>query len=175
MSAVVRKRLGGPCRRLPGWVPGALAVSVLLAFLAQVQVTPGFAAQSKEACRKCCEGKGYDEYFLEQCKLQCFRDPDHCVAGKREARPSPAPEQQEAKPQKPRSSFKWPQPLNLVPGQEWEAAAQILTLNGITPQHRNAARALQDVEAILKKFVQEHPSGGRLPTAQLERVIRKYR
>ena len=175
MSAVVRKRLDGPCRRLLRSVPGALAVAVLFAFLAQLQEPPTFAAQSKEACRKCCEGKGYDEYFLEQCKLQCFRDPDHCVGGKAEARPSREPERHEAAQPRPRASFKWPHPLNLVSGREWEAAAQILSMNGISPNDPNAAKALAAVESILKRFVQSHPSGGRLPTAQIERVIRKYR
>lgn len=179
MSAVVRQRLDGPVRRLLQSVPGALVVGVLLVLATSFHTDRAFAAQSKEQCRKCCEAKGDDEYFVEQCKLKCFRDPGHCVGGRTEPRPapttSPAPEEGEAKPAKRRAEFRWPQPLNLVPGREWEAAAEILSMNGIPPQHPNAARALQAVEGILADFARRNPSGGRLPTEQLERVIREYR
>jgi hypothetical protein len=178
VSAVVRQRLDGPVCRLRS-VPGALVVGVVLVLAALVHVDYAFATQSKEQCRKCCEGKGDDEYFVEQCKLKCFRDPNHCVGRTAETKPaparSPAPEEGEAKHHTRRAEFKWPQPLNLVPGREWEAAGEILSMNGIPPQHPNAAKALEAVERILGDFVRTHPSGGRLPTEQIERVIRQYR
>jgi len=176
VSRTVRRRRGRPAARIRALVLGIFIIGFTLVLTAPDHTEHARAAQSKEECRKCCEGKGYDEYFLEQCKLRCFRDPDHCVGGRQEARPArPPAEEEEAAPRKRRAEFRWPDSVNLVPGSEWETAAQILALNGITPQHPNAAQALQAMEAILTDFVRRNPSGGRLPTAQLERVIRQYR
>jgi hypothetical protein len=113
---------------------------------------------------------GYDEYYLEQCRLRCFRNPDHCKGSAVKAAPEP-----EKKPQPKRAKFRWPQPLNLTPGKEWEAAAQILALNGIAPGHRNYQKALTSIQNILVDFVRKNPSGGKLPTARLERVLRRNR
>lgn len=155
-------------------------IAVVLSFsLALVVVhfsaTVALCEQTKAECQRCCEKKDLDEYYTEQCKLKCFRDPDHCTGGGETVRQAPrkrtAPPERRAR----RSAFNWPHPLNLTPGNEWEAAAQILSMNGITPQHRNAAPALQEVEAILKEFVRTHPQGGSLPTAQVRRIIKKYK
>jgi len=168
---------------------GALVAAGLLALILVAggdSHAPG--AQSRQECNKCCERKGFDEFFLEECKLKCFKNPEHCVDGGRSStRPTPEPEPaqptqpaQPAQPtqpsqSRPRTEFRWPQPLSLTPGNEWEAAAQILSLNGITPQHPNALPALQAVEAVLLEFVRSNPSGGRLPTEQLEQIIRRFR
>jgi len=63
----------------------------------------------------------------------------------------------------------------MAPGREADAAAQILSLNGIPPQHPNFPRALPVVQNILVEFARANPTGGSLPTAQLERVIRQFR
>lgn len=177
MSVANRRRL----RESIHWNFSAVSTPVLLIFLATLlsihfSEFSAYAKQTKEECRKCCEGKGYDEYFREQCKLKCFRDPDHCIDKRSSVKPSESPPPKASKRKRsPRSEFRWPRPLNLTPGQEWEAAAKILSLNGITPQHPNAANALQAVESILIEFVRTHPQGGSLPTTQLEQVIRRYR
>jgi hypothetical protein len=174
------------------------------------------ATQTREQCDRCCQGMGYDEYYAEQCKLRCFRNPDHCremkgtqpeapsAAGMappaeskpappieprpvpRPERPSPpvdarpmprverpAPPAQEAP--APRSAFRWPPSLSLVPGREADAAAQILALNGIPPQHPNFQNALRTTEALLVDFARNNPTGGSLPTAGLERIIKQFR
>jgi hypothetical protein len=155
---------------------GAVCIAGLLGLIWRAGVDcPVLAAQSKQECNRCCEGKGYDEYFLEDCKLKCFRNPNHCVDGKTTSKPPREPKPTQPSQSKPRSEFRWPQPVNLTPGSEWEAAAQILSLNGITPQNPNAAAALRAVEAVLVEFVRQNPSGGRLPTAKLEEIIRRYR
>ena len=132
-----------------------------------------FSAQTKAECQKCCEQKDLDEYFMDQCKVKCFRNPDHCTTGK--ATTKSAPKKRTTKRKRSRRAFRWPNPLNLTPGNEWEAAAEILSMNGITPQHPNAAPALQAVEALLKEFVRTSPQGGRMPTQQIQQVIRQYR
>jgi hypothetical protein len=63
----------------------------------------------------------------------------------------------------------------MAPGKEWEAAAQLLAYNGISPQHPNYQPALRSVEQILTQFARANPGGGRLPTAQLDRVIKQFR
>lgn len=181
---------------------------ILLIGLVTMPGLPAQAEQTRDQCRKCCEGKGLDEYYLEQCKLKCFRSPDHCLdtkaAPKPEAKepPQPAPAErpraaepprpavrqpapptvQEAPPPRrepapaPRGApFTWPSPLNLTPGREWEAAGQILTANGMTPQHPNFQRALRAVEAVLIDFARSNPQGGQLPTAALEQILRQNR
>ncbi|MDQ7782826.1 MAG: hypothetical protein RDU20_08100 [Desulfomonilaceae bacterium] len=176
MSRQVRRLLEG---RL-FWRLGPTFIALLLSFAPALvafhfSAPEAFCEQTKADCQRCCEKKDLDEYYMEQCKLKCFRNPDHCIEGGEavtQARPErkPAP-----KPKPRRSPFNWPSPLNLTPGNEWEAAAQILSMNGITPQHPNAAPALQAVEAILKEFVQTNPQGGSLPTAQVRRIIQRYR
>lgn len=180
--------------------------------------TPALSAQTREQCHKCCESQGYDEYYLDQCKLQCFRNPDHCAGLK----PGPAPRSQPAPAAKPpaaarpmpreqpsamqpmprelppeaqpvvpreqppaaqrpatpapaRAAFQWPNPLTLVPGRESDAAAQILVLNGIPPQHPNFGAGVNAVQAVLVDFARNNPAGGSLPTAQLERIIKQLR
>lgn len=81
-------------------------------------------------------------------------------------RPAPAPAQ---------SGFNWPNPLNLVPGKEIEAAGQILAANGVMPQHPQFQAAAQAIEQVLVNFARSNPSGGKLPTAQLEQILRQLR
>jgi hypothetical protein len=147
-----------------------ILVSFLLCFAVQFSGPPGWAKQTRQQCNECCKKMGYDEYYLEQCRLKCFRNPDHCKSNAVKAAPQP-----EKKPQKKRATFRWPRPLNLTPGKEWDAAAQILALNGISPGHPNYQKALASIRNILVEFVRSHPSGGKLPTARLERIIRSNR
>jgi hypothetical protein len=65
--------------------------------------------------------------------------------------------------------------LNLSPGRERDAAAQILALNGVLPQHPQYAAALQAIENVLVNFARSNPSGGKLPKAQLENILRQLR
>jgi hypothetical protein len=160
------------------------------------------AAQTREQCDRCCEKAGYDEYYTEQCKLRCFRNPDHCIGGKgiQSATPEPAPTPKTttppssaqpkaavpptgqpkagtpgSPPAQPKAAFRFPPTLSLAPGREQEAAAQLLAANGIPPQHPNYPRALAAIQNILVEFARANPTGGSLPTAQLERVIRQLR
>ncbi|MBI5249426.1 MAG: hypothetical protein HY912_08020 [Desulfomonile tiedjei] len=149
------------------------------------------AAQTREQCYDCCKGQGHDEYYLEQCRLKCFRNNDHCLEQQKRqpaaevmppssqpqpAPARPAPERQVAEKEPPAApQFRWPNPLNLVPGKEWEAAGQILAVNGVSPQHPQYPAALKAVEQVLVQFARANPSGGRLPTAQLERILRLLR
>lgn len=160
-----------------------------LFFCSIVLVAAGFAcsaalgSQTREQCEKCCQSKETDEYYLEQCKLKCFRAPDHCQGRGAEERtvrptpkPAPAPERKPAaKPQPAPSALKYPNPLRIVPGKEWEAASLILTLNGIPPQHRNHQEAMKSMIAVLLDFVKRHPQGGQLPTSALEAIVKKFR
>jgi hypothetical protein len=191
---------------------GMLSVGILFSFSA----LPALSGQTREECHKCCESQGLDEYYLDQCKLQCFRSPDHCTGTKSgsrthaapapkppaAARPAPQerppvtqaqpreqppamqpapreqpPAAQRPAPQRPpaRAAFQWPNPLTLVPGRESDAAAQIVVLNGISPQHPNFQAALTAVTGVLIDFARNNPAGGALPTAQLERIIKQYR
>ncbi len=152
------------------WLGFAIA-PVLFHFAA----TAAYCEQSRAECRRCCEKKGLDEYYTDQCKLKCFRNPDHCTGGGETVRQAPREKKTARSRRSRRSAFRWPNPLNLTPGNEWEAAAEILSMNGITPRHPNAAPALEAVEAILKDFVRTHPQGGSLPTAQVRRIIKKYK
>jgi hypothetical protein len=63
----------------------------------------------------------------------------------------------------------------MVPGREWEAAGQILAANGVSPQNPNYQAGLKAIEAVLIEFAKANPGGGKLPTAQLERIIRQVR
>ena len=151
--------------------------------------------QTREQCDECCKKSGYDDYYTEQCKLKCFRNYDYC-SGSKAATPeaSPAPAKQEApaqqhrptprevrqpgpppQPEARKPKFVWPNPLNLVPGREGEAATHILALNGIPPQHPNYPKALAAVQGILINFARNNPTGGALPTAQLQRIISQLR
>ncbi len=69
----------------------------------------------------------------------------------------------------------WPSPLNLTPGRESEAAAQILALNGIPTQHPGYAAALMAIQNVLVNFARTNPGGGKLPTAELARIIMQYK
>lgn len=169
---------------------GALLFGSFLAF--SFLVTFGSAAlgaQTREQCDKCCQSQSADEYYAEQCKLRCFRNPDYCMDQKSMRKPAPPPPPAaEAPPRQPapsaeapprqqpqRSAFQWPNPLNLSPGREREAAAQILAVNGVLPQHPQYAAGLQAVENVLVNFARANPSGGKLPTAQLENILRQLR
>ncbi|MGD9818732.1 MAG: hypothetical protein AB7V04_08515 [Desulfomonilaceae bacterium] len=157
---------------------------------------PVYCQQTREQCYDCCAESGYDDYYTEQCRLKCFRNTDHCVSKKakqttatakptpdvaKPEKPKPAEQQtvstreQPARPQPRRAEFVWPNPLNLVPGREIDAASQILALNGVVPQHPNYAQALRAVEALLIDFGRNNPAGGALPTAQLERLVGQFR
>ncbi len=121
-------------------------------------------------------------YYTEQCKLKCFRNHDHCE-GKgakqaKQATPEPAakePEKAHAKPKEREIRLAWPNPLNLVPGKEREAAAQILAVNGVSQQHPFYNDALKDLQAVLVNFARSHPQGGKLPTTQLKRILRQLK
>ncbi len=208
-----------------------LCVSTIIFFM----MPPSFAAQTREQCEKCCRNSIQDEYYSEQCRLKCFRNPDHCAdqkskqeAGEEDAPPRPehrarvrppvvapgstpprvsgptpsSPGTAAAPPGGPvttgpptaarrppaqppasanhgmtprqatqRGMLVFPSPLNLVPGRESEAAGQILNLNGISPQHPNYRAGLQAITAILQNFARNNPSGGSLPTDEMQRVI----
>jgi hypothetical protein len=179
---------------------GALLMGVFLAFsFVHASGSAALGAQTREQCDKCCQAQNADEYYAEQCKLKCFRNPDHCMDQKsmrkqapppppsaeappRQPAPSveapprqPAPTAEAPRQQPPRSAFQWPNPLNLAPGREREAAAQILAVNGIMPQHPQYGAALQAIESVLVNFARANPSGGKLPTAQLENILRQLR
>ena len=53
-----------------------LCISSLIIFS---PVPPAFSAQTRDQCEKCCRSSNQDEYYSEQCRLKCFRNPDHCV------------------------------------------------------------------------------------------------
>ncbi|MFH0958051.1 MAG: hypothetical protein V1897_05030 [Pseudomonadota bacterium] len=171
----------------------AFTASILLIALADDCMCQVFSKQTREQCNECCNNSGYDEYYAEQCRLKCFRNHDHCIGAKGaavEKQPSVKEEPQkptkretetrepqiqrpqpEPKPQVKKPEVVWPNPLNLTPGRESEAAAHILILNGIPPQHPNYAMALRSIQDILINFARNNPGGGALPTAQLERII----
>ncbi|MCA1960252.1 MAG: hypothetical protein LDL33_05615 [Desulfomonile sp.] len=168
---------------------GAALIMLILLIL---PYPPAQAQQTRDQCRKCCEGKGFDDYYLEQCKLKCFRTPDHCTDAKAAPAPTavrepdrralaeqPPAVSSEAAPRREAAQrgapFSWPSQLSLTPGREWEAAGQILSANGIPPQHPNAQRALQAIESVLIDFARKNPQGGQLPTAALEQIIRQNR
>ena len=144
--------------------------------------------QSKEQCKRCCE-KQYegDQFSIDQCKLKCFRNTDHCILEKSSAPEARVEEDQEkkkkpAKKKKQRKkrrrtktiTLKWPDPLNLMPQQEVVAAAQILEINGLSMQNPNYGQALYEVTAILIQFRVDNPQGGDLPTEALKNVLIKY-
>jgi hypothetical protein len=169
------------------------------------------AAQTRDQCHKCCSSVERDEYYLDQCKLKCFRNPDHCTtaqAGVQGAPPEAAPQRRRGRPaerppqvapqtapqgapqampqgmpgggpQPPSEgaggeqsfTFKWPDPLNLTPGKEWEAAGQILAANGVPPQHPGYASAVKAIEGVLVDFARRNPQGGNLPATTLKNII----
>jgi hypothetical protein len=160
--------------------PAYALIAALAPMILGLLGSPALGAQTRDQCEACCKNAGYDEYYAEQCRLKCFRHPDHCSAASSHREPppvaTPRPTEEPAPPPPPRQSkFVWPNPLSLVPGKEWEAAAQILALNGIPQQHPNYQAALRNVQGVLMDFVRKNPTGGRLPTSQLERVLRPLR
>ncbi len=66
-----------------------LCVSAIILFM----MPPSFAAQTRDQCEKCCRNSIQDEYYSEQCRLKCFRNPDHCAdrKSKQDAREEVAP------------------------------------------------------------------------------------
>jgi hypothetical protein len=167
---------------------GQILFSAFLAFaLLHAFESAAVGAQTREQCNKCCQAQNADEYYAEQCKLKCFRNPDHCMEQKSNRKHVPPPPTAEAPPRQPapsaeapkhrpkRTTFRLPNPLNLTPGRESDAAAQILALNGIQPQHPRYAAALQAMTNVLVNFARAHPSGGKLPVAQLENVLQQIR
>lgn len=179
---VIRRRDGSsrPAQRRSA--PSALVLVCSIALvLTGFSSSPALSSQSRDQCEKCCKSKETDEYYLDQCRLKCYRAPNHCAAKGSEERaeqPSAAPAQVRkpvAKPRPARKAFQYPNPLRLVPGKEWEAAGLILTLNGIPPQHPNHGKAMQSMVAVLTDFVKRNPQGGSLPTTALERIVKKFK
>jgi hypothetical protein len=187
-------RVLGSCIGDRRWVgaqkaPWALSLAIFLAFaLVHTSRAVAFGAQSREQCDKCCQAQNADEYYAEQCKLKCFRNPDYCMEQKSSRKHVPPPPPSAESPQRQpapsaeapkrhpkRSAFRLPNPLNMTPGRESDAAAQILALNGILPQHPRYQAALQAMTNVLVNFARTHPSGGKLPVAQLENVLRQIR
>lgn len=177
----------------------------IIAAVLLVPVPWALSSQSRDLCDKCCRESGLDDYYFEQCKLKCFRNPDHCVDRRATNAPS-APPPPQATPQRtlppaqespsgppaavtqpnepaPRTSkpsrrdivFRWPESLILTPGRELDAAGQILMANGIAPQHPNFPLAAKAIEGVLVDFARRNPTGGDLPTDQLERILMQYR
>ncbi len=180
-----------PVLRVPAIILTGIFMSLAFGVFCSVE-----AQQTRDQCYSCCGASGLDEYFAEQCRLKCFRNPDHCISGNaKESVPAARPAQQSEKPQRQRpveqptvaaqeqparpqprrAEFVWPNPLNLVPGREFEAAGQILVMNGIPPQHPNHAVALRAVQDVLVSFGINNPTGGALPTGQLERIVGQFR
>lgn len=188
-----------------------IVVGVLFALVAiHVACWDALCSQTREQCDKCCKDSGLDDYYLEQCKLKCFRNSDHCIDRKSSGaqstqvkpstqpppsqrlvpqsqdqvptqattspqRPIPRPVERQATPPKRDLVFRWPEALNMVPGKEWETAGLILGANGMTPQHPNFSPALRAVEGVLVNFARNNPTGGELPTDELERILLQYR
>jgi hypothetical protein len=179
-----RRRMGSH-KALGAFLFGAFLAFAILPMLGSAAL----GDQTREQCDKCCQAQNADEYYMEQCKLKCFRNPDHCMGQKSMRKPAaPPPPAAEAPPRQPAPSaeapprqqpkkpaFRLPDPLNLSPGRERDAAAQILALNGIMPQHPQYAAALQAIENVLVNFARANPTGGKLPKAQLENILRQLR
>jgi hypothetical protein len=182
---------------------GTLLAPVLFVVVAgciAVASTNSFAlgSQSRAQCNECCRNRNYDAYYTEQCILKCFRYRDHCQLSedarendspprtastrkpdaKEQAKPKPKPKPRKKRAPRTRSrrsAFKWPQQINLTPGNEWEPAAQILGLNGITTDHPNYRKALGEIQQVLARFGRTNPRGGQLPTRELSSILRKYK
>jgi hypothetical protein len=162
-----------------------------LAFLSAVllfpwQPAPTAYAQTRAECRKCCEKREADDYYREQCKLKCFRNPTYCTAGKRSSAGAvEAPSTQPVKQAQPTPKRKrrrkqtvtlaFPKQLEITPGKEWEAAAQILAVNGIQRNNPRFQQAMNEVTAVLIEFARGNPQGGNLNTKKLERILVKYK
>jgi len=218
---VFMKAIRKPRLRMRGFAGLSLETRVLGSLLAVLLIacagSTAYGEQTRAQCEKCCQKAGHDEYYLDQCKLKCFRSPDHCMeqsskqapSARTEAPPPPvrtAPPPQAAPPPQvarppvqpgppaqmgppaepgppagpPRARegevvFRWPNPLNLTPGKEWEAAGQILGANGITQQHPGYPVALRAVEGVLIDFARRNPAGGQLPTDQLVKILIQYK
>ena len=143
-------------------------------------------AQTRAECRKCCEKKEADDYYREQCKLKCFRNPAHCTTGKSSSAPAvqppstqPVKQAQPTRKKKRRRkqtvTLAFPKQLEITPGKEWEAAAQILVVNGIQRNNPRFQQAMNEVTAVLIEFARGNPQGGNLNTKKLERILVKYK
>jgi hypothetical protein len=155
-------------------------LSALLLLMWQPASVAG--AQTRAQCRKCCEKKVSDEYYREQCRLKCFRNPTHCTQGGRSTATSPAPRAgRQAKPvrkkrrRKKTVTLAFPKQLDLTPGKEWQAAAQILAVNGIRRNNPRFGKAMNEVTGLLMEFARGNPQGGNLDTKKLERILVKYK
>jgi len=74
---------------------GALITLIVPAlFLVHVACAQVQAQQTRAQCEQCCKSSGLDDYYLDQCRLKCFRSPDHCAQGR-------APREEAARPQRP--------------------------------------------------------------------------
>ncbi len=218
----------------------ALFLGCISALIIFSPVSPALSAQTRDQCEKCCRSSIQDDYYSEQCRLKCFRNPDHCADQKSKPNdqeevaspgpthrarvrppavapgptpprvsgvppsapgtmgpppggsvtpgPPPTAQRPPAQPQSAappggmtarhasqRDLLRFPSPLNLVPGREAEAAGQILNLNGISPQHPNYGAGVQAITGILQNFARNNPSGGSLPTDDMQRVIIQLR
>ncbi len=89
-----------------------LCVAASTIFLLATAATASFG-QTRAECNKCCQEMFTDEYYVEQCKLKCFRDTGHCNvlraargSGPRSDRqqPQPSVDRQAAKPEAPSSA-----------------------------------------------------------------------
>ena len=150
MRRFLRSLAGGIWENVLGMLFAApVLASLPFVAIMTVSSSQALAEQSVEQCRKCCEESVQDEYYREQCRLKCFRNPDYCsrrgrsTEAKPEAKPEPKPKRKKhvkKRSHKPRRKartrtvkLRWPNPLNLTPGKEIEAAARILQANGINP------------------------------------------
>jgi hypothetical protein len=145
------------------------------------------AAQTKNQCQRCCDNKYEDEYYAERCRLECHRDPDHCKGHQEAPKKKQKPEvkkkrkkpkratRRKPKKKKKTVTLRFPNPLNIIPGEEWRTAVELVVLNGITSRHPKFVQAVEQVERILISFRVNNPQGGELPTEALERVIVKYK
>lgn len=82
------KRHSGPSQ----WLIGLL---LLLAVLSVLVASSYSWAQTREECNKCCKEMFSDEYYAEQCRLKCFRNPAHCAGLKPSRTTAPTRDQPE--------------------------------------------------------------------------------
>lgn len=84
-------------------------IAAAMIFVAATGPTASFG-QTRAECNKCCQEMFTDDYYIEQCKLKCFRDHGHCNTlraargpGSRpgQHQPQPSVERQVPKPETP--------------------------------------------------------------------------
>jgi hypothetical protein len=160
-------------------------VFFLFSSLCLIHPTKARAAKTKEECQECCDRKYDDEYYAERCRLECHRDTEHCTAApEKRKKPEVKPKKKKKRPKrakrrKPKKkktiTLRFPNPLNIIPGEEWRTAVELVVLNGITSRHPKFVQAVERVEKILINFRVNNPQGGELPTKALERAIVKYK